>query len=208
MDLNLKKKNYIELFGIDHHQSIDQVLEELSRIEAQPKHGPRIVLMHSNITDEQTKLTDFTYSQLSAYNIDIIGCGHWHLAPKNGAIQEVDKTFFLNPWNLTRVSRDYAFKLDEHRPSFIHGSIVRIGDEWEYSFKDIFLETKPFSEAFNIDVINMLQELGKKNFAFFNEIELNADDIDQDDDLKLLKNIAEANGISSRAVNIAKELLS
>jgi len=198
--------DYIELLGIDHHQSIDKVLDELDRKSQFNSEAFKILLMHSNITDEQTRLTDFTYEQLSKYNFDIICCGHWHLAPKGGAIQTIDGTTFLNPWNLTRVTREYHVKLDEHKPSFIHGSIVKVGDEFATEFKEIELVIKPFSEAFNIDIINMLQEMGKENFKFFDEITLEQEE-DANDDFELLKSIAEHYDISENSIKIAKELL-
>jgi len=199
-------KNHVELYGIDHHQSIDKVLDELDRKSHFNSGAFKILLMHSNITDEQTKLTDFTYEQLSKFNFDIICCGHWHLAPKGGAIQTVNNTVFLNPWNLTRVTREYHVKLDEHKPSFIHGSVIRVGDEFTTEFKEIQLEILPFSEAFNTNIINMLQEMGKEGFKFFEEIDLEQDEELNDDNI-LLGNIAEHYKISKKSIEIAKGLL-
>jgi len=201
-----KNENYVELYGIDHHQSIDKVLDELDRKSQFNSGAFKILLMHSNITDEQTRLTDFTYDQLSKYNFDVICCGHWHLAPKGGAIQTINGTTFLNPWNLTRVMRDYHVKLDEHKPSFIHGNIVKVGEEFTSGFKEIQLDVQPFSEAFNTDVINMLQEMGKEGFKFFEEIELDQEE-DLNDDAELLRSIAEHYNISENSIKIAKELL-
>jgi len=196
----------VELYGIDHHQSIDKVIEELERKNNSNTNTFKILLMHSNITDEQTRLTDFTYNQLSQYGFNVIGCGHWHLQPSGGAIQTVNNTVFLNPWNLTRVMREYHVKLDEHKPSFIHGNIVNIGNEFITDFKEIQLETLPFSEAFNTDIINMLQELGKDGFKFFEEINLEQDEELNDDEL-LLATIAKQRNITEESVKIAKELL-
>ncbi len=194
------------LYGVDHHQSDDTVLNALGVIEAQPD-GYKMVLVHSNITDVNTRLTDFTYKQLAEYNIDIFGCGHWHLSPAGGPVQVVNNSAFLNPWNLTRVARDYAVKLDEHHPQMIHGSVVQVGEELQSKFKIIDLIVSPFSEAFNKDIINMLQELGKSNFSFFKEIELDKVSEDMDDDTKILMQIAKANSISSRSIKLAKELI-
>jgi len=200
-------KNYIELYGIDHHQSIDVVLDNLKKISENNTESFKILLMHSNITDKQTRLTDFTYNQLSDYNINVIGCGHWHLAPEGGSIQTVNNTTFLNPWNLTRVMRDYHVKLDEHKPSFIHGSIVKVGKEFIPEFKEIQLDVLPFSEAFNTDIINILQEMGKDGFKFFEEIDLEQDEELNDDEI-LLNNLAKHYKISDNSVKIAKDLLS
>jgi hypothetical protein len=98
-------------------------------------------------------------------------------------------------------------KLDEHKPQFIHGSLVQVGNELTQDFKVINLEVKPFSEAFNKDTINMLQELGKSNFNFFNEVELDKVAEEMDDDTKILLSIAEGNSIGEESVRIAKELI-
>jgi predicted phosphodiesterase len=195
----------VYLFGINHHQSTEKVLEELERISSL-KVSPKIVLMHSNITDTREIVTDFTYDQLSVFDIDIIGCGHWHLAPENGEVQKINNTYFLNPWNLTRVVRDYHVKLDEHTPEFIHGKIVKVGDDFSFDFKIIPLKVKPFSQAFNKDIINLLQELGKSQFKFFEEISLD-DEQDEMDDASLIKTIAREKGFNEEVIKIAKELL-
>jgi hypothetical protein len=88
----------------------------------------------------------------------------------------------------------------------IHGSVVFVGDEPQFKFQEIFLNVRPFSEAFNIDVINMLQEMGKKRFEFFDEIDLDQEE-DMNDDERLLKNLAESYSISDDSIKIAKELL-
>jgi Icc-related predicted phosphoesterase len=198
----------VVLYGIDHHQSIDKILDKLDEIKNTVffKETAVILTMHSNITDQQTRLTDFTYDQLSKYPIDIINCGHWHLQPEGGTIQKVNNTHFLNPWNLTRVMRDYHVKLDEHKPSFIHVSVVPVGDTFSFDFKEIVLDVQPFSEAFNSDIINMLQEMGKEGFKFFEEISLDQDE-ELNDDSALLENIAEHHKISEKSIQIAKELL-
>lgn len=208
IDFRLQDK-YISLYGIDYHQDINKVLDKFQWISAQPRTpgDTKIVLVHSNITDDQNRLTDFTYNQLAEFDIDIIGCGHWHLAPKNGAIQNINQTWFLNPWNMTRVARDYHVKLDEHRPQFIHGSIVMVGDEPTYEFKENYFNVRPFSEAFNVEAINLLQELGKTGFEFFKEIELDKDE-DMNDDEVLLNSIADSHSISKESIRIAKEILS
>ncbi len=202
-DLNGKK---IGLFGIDHHQSDEKVLDELERVSVYPGLDYKICSTHSNITSNKEIMTDFTYKHLSIFNIDVINCGHWHLQPPEGAIQELNGTTFLNPWNLTRVSREYHTKMDEHIPSFIHAKIIFVGDEAQATFTEIPLKVLPFSEAFNIDVVNLLQELGKEGFDFFENISLDVDEEENDDNV-LMKAIAEKHKISKRSIEIAKELL-
>jgi len=196
----------IDLYGIDNHQSIEKVLDEFARISSKKNPGVKIVLTHSNITDSNTRLTDFTYNQLSKFDIDVIGCGHWHLSPTNGAIQSLNNTWFLNPWNLTRVARDYQVRLDEHRPEFIHASIIMVGNEPSLEFKEVFLNVGKYSEVFRIDVIDLLHELGKTGFDFFKDIKLETDSDLNNDDM-LLETIAKSHEINQNSIKIAKELL-
>ncbi len=197
------------LFGVDYHVSTDKVLNEIQQVSDYPrgKQSSKLLLMHSNVTSDTTQLTDFTYGQLSGYDIDVFNLGHYHLVPKGGAVQEFNDTHFLNPWNLTRVTRDYDVKLDSHRPEFIHTRITFLPESKPiYEFKEIFLGVKKFSEAFNIDIINMLQELGKERFKFFERKTLELDEEISDDD-KLMQEIATVNNITENSIKIAKELL-
>ncbi len=197
------------LFGIDYHVSNEKVMDQVREVSAYPR-GPqssKLLLMHSNVTSDTVQLTDFTYGQLAGYDINVFNLGHWHLMPHDGAIQEFKDTYFLNPWNLSRVTREYHVKLDEHRPEFIHTRITFLPEtKPQYDFKEIFLNVGKFSETFNVDIINMLQEMGKDRFNFFNEVELDPDE-DMNDDEILLTTIAESREISENSVKIAKELL-
>jgi DNA repair exonuclease SbcCD nuclease subunit len=200
----------VTLFGVDYHVSLEKVKNRIEEIDAfkREENEVKIALTHSNITSDTERLTDFTYGQLSGFDIDILNCGHWHLVPEGGAIQTVNNTTFLNPWNLTRVSREYNVKLDEHKPEMIHVKITFVPSmEPQFEFKEVFLNVGRFSETFNIDVINMLQELGKEHFSFFEEIELN-EDVELDEDEKLLVSLAETQKISPESIKIAKELIS
>ncbi len=197
------------LFGVDYHVSTAKVLDEIQQVSAYPRgqQSSKLLLMHSNVTSDTTQLTDFTYGQLAGYDIDIFNLGHYHLVPKGGAVQEFNNTHFLNPWNLTRVTRDYDVKLDSHRPEFIHTRITFLPESDPiYDFKEVFLNVKKFSETFNIDVINMLQELGKDRFEFFKNVDLKLND-DLSDDEKLMVEIAKTHNITENSIKIAKELL-
>jgi len=202
-DIHDKK---IGLFGIDYHQNKDIIFDELTRVSQYPNVDYKICTTHSNITDKNVMLTDFTYEQLSVFNIDIINCGHWHLAPTGGSVQCLNNTHFLNPWNLTRVMREYHVKLDEHKPAFIHTTITLNNNQFETSCNEIELKVLPFSEAFNSDVIDLLQELGKDGFKFFEEVTLDQDE-DLNKDESLLISLAKSYDISERSIKLAKELL-
>jgi len=200
------------LFGVDYHVSIDKVIDEIKRVGDYPRgqQSVKICLTHSNITADTEKLSDLTYGQLSVYDIDTIGCGHYHICPKDGAIQELNRTTFLNPWNFSRESRDYFSKLDEHKPEFIHAEIYFVPNaDPHFHYEEIFLDVGKFSETFHVDIINLLQELGKSKFGFFDEV---GEDLEQDEDMSddavLLHNLAKTYEISEESIKIAKELIS
>jgi len=195
------KINNVEIYGIDYHNDIDIILDSLHRISAiATSNITNIVIMHSNITDSPQKITDFTYKQLSEFNIDTICCGHWHLSPEKGAIQTINNTTFLNPWNMTRVVREYHTQLDEHKPSFIHGSVTRTGT----TYTEIPFIITPFSETFNPVVLNFTN---KESFNFFENIDLFKETDISDDDTTVLDTLAKNNNISEASLGLAKEML-
>ena len=201
----------VQISGVDYHDDLDIVQSELTDISNSFKPGYsliKICSIHSNITSDTERLTDFTYKQLSSLNIEVLNCGHYHLRPDIGSTTQLNGTLFVNPWNLTRVSRDYHVKLDEHIPEFVDVEV-----SWDYDNNSpkvssivVPLEVKPFSEAFNMEAINLLQELGKTNFDFFKNIELQEDEGDADDD-SLIELIAKDHKISKKAITIARGLL-
>lgn len=199
----------LELNGIDHHQSDADVLDKLQHIKDTFKPGYKLIkmcTMHSNITSKPEQLTDFTYPQLAEFGIDVINCGHYHLQSSEGAVSKLGNTYFLNPWNLTRVARDYHVKFDEHIPEFVSGEIGYSNNQATFNFEVIQLKIKPFSEAFNVEAINLLQELGKTKFDFFKTIDLKQDAGDADDN-SIITELAKEHKISKEAIIIARGLL-
>lgn len=194
-------------FGIDYHHSKEVILNRLAFIRDfhydSSKKVRKILTMHSNITNSEERLTDFTYNQLAEYNIDIINCGHYHIQSELGACAKVKDTLFINPWNFTRVSRDYNVKMDEHIPEFIHVKITK--DEIFTSIHK--LRVRPFAEAFDAQIVNLMQELGKTDFTFFEEIDLDGmqNDLRDEDAIDLL---AKNGNFSKEAIKLAKELMS
>lgn len=202
----------VQLSGVDYHDDKEKVQTALSNISTSFKPDTKLIKVcttHSNITDAQERLTDFTYGELSQYDIDCFNCGHWHLRPSGGSVQELNNSYFLNPWNLTRVARDYHAKLDEHIPEFVAVEISwdEINQEPIMKFETVPLKVKPFSEAFNIEAINLLQQIGKSNFDFFDKIELKEEEMEADDN-SLIALLGKEHSISEDAIKIAKELLS
>lgn len=156
----------LEIFGIDYHFNKENTLAELhainSRVVPLPNHQLKVaVVMHNNITPQPERVSDFTYDYLSTTftNIDIFLCGHYHIGFPTIC---VNNTTFVNPWNMTRVVRDYDVKLDHHEPEMV------ICDPFADSYEHIKLPIKKFSDAFKPEVVNLLENSNK--FQFFEEI--------------------------------------
>jgi len=209
---NTSDSTSIIFYGIDYSEDKSKIIEQLKSIEADfipGKEVYKIVTLHSNITSDIEKLTDFTYGELAQYNIDLFNCGHYHIQSSLGSIFKTQDTIFCNPWNFTRVARDYDTKMDIHIPEFCVFKIqspIRSSVDFITSYETIQLNVKPFSEAFNIDVINLLQEIGKTEFKFFEEVTLD-EDLVEIDDQSLLEKFMQDNSISIEALKIAKEYL-
>ena len=194
----------VQEFGIDYHHNKDIILDRFKKIQEYPtnKKTYKIVTIHSNITNSEEQLTDFTYQELAKFEIDVINCGHYHIQNELGACAKVGETLFINPWNFTRVSRDYNTRTDEHHPEMVHITIDSNG----ISSEVIKLQIKPFQEAFDIPSINLMQELGKERFSFFDEIDLDGMDNNLNDS-DLIKELAKKAGFSEESAELAKELL-
>jgi len=162
----LKLKD-LTLFGIDYSSNENKIISKIEKISELDIEKKGIVL-HSNITPIKERFTDFTYDNLSKYNIDLFICGHYHIGFPD---EKINNTLFINPWNMTRVVRDYSVKLDEHKTEMV------ILDTETLETEHIELPMKKFTEAFIPEAVNLLET---QNFNFFTQVDF--------DKLKLLSN--------------------
>jgi len=158
----------INIYGIDYSNNKDKILSKLNEInllvdQVPGKENKKIVVLHSNVTPNNERVTDFTYEQLSNFsNIDMFILGHYHIGHE---ITRFNNTLFIDPWNLTRVVRDYDVKLNQHIPQL---AILDFKNE-DYQIIDI--PHKPYSEAFKIEAIEIIEKT--KEFRFFDEVDFN-----------------------------------
>lgn len=181
-------------YGIDYHEDHNIIQEKINIAESCSKNKHLNIIIHANVTKEVTPFTDFTFEELAKYNVDCFLCGHYHIGSE---IDTINNTTFFNPWNLTRVSRDYNVKSELHIPQFIHAKIK----DKKLEYKVIDLKFKSFKDAFNSELMDVLST----NFKFFNNIDIDEFQINDDDDM--LTKIADKNKISKESLNIAKDLL-
>ncbi len=141
------------------------------------------IMTHTNITPNEHQVSDFTYKYLAgAYpNTDIHFCGHYHLGFEP---DKVNNTTFINPWNMTRVIRDYNTKMELHIPEVTFVDFNKYSND---ALLDEFIEVhelpcKPFSEAFREEVISLLANDGE-GFKFFEEGIFDLDELMQSQEL-------------------------
>lgn len=119
---------------------------------------------HTNISPHEEQLSDFTYGELSEQfpNINVHLCGHYHLGYKSDIKNNV---VFINPWNMTRVTREYQVRMDNHIPEMVLLDLDRYSSNNVDWVEHIPLPYLPFNEAFNEEVISVLNE--NQKFKFF-----------------------------------------
>jgi len=156
----LELENLI-LYGIDYSSDEERIISKIAKIsELELDRSKKVgIVLHSNVTPVKERFTDFTYDKLSQYNIDLFICGHYHIGFEDKVI---NNTLFINPWNMTRVVRDYSVKLDEHTPEMVILNTETLETE------HIELPFKKFTEAFIPEAVNLLET---KNFNFFDKID-------------------------------------
>jgi len=154
----------VKLFGTDYEFTKDKQYIRFSNINDISEDCISFLVSHTNISPNEEQLVDFTYQELSETfpNINVHLCGHYHLGFENSIVNGVA---FINPWNLTRVVREYQVRMDIHTPEAVFIDLDRYTSgnlEWATNIK---LPTRPFNETFNEEVISVLKE--NQKFKFF-----------------------------------------
>lgn len=143
--------------GVRYRSDLSIVTEELNEIHKlinELKNNNSIdeavVMLHQNVTPGEVKhITEFTYDQLANDypNVDYFLLGHYHVGYEP---TKVNNTWFINPYNFTRVNRNYEVRLNEHIPEVV---IVSDKDNVE----NIKLKVKSFDEAFIPEYISFMK---------------------------------------------------
>jgi len=150
--------NDVFVTGIRYRSDLDIVREELSQINNKVKMlgvEKVIVMLHQNVTPKSvTHITEFTYEELatSYENIDVFLLGHYHIGYEP---QQVNNKWFVNPFNFTRVNRNYETRMDKHIPEV---AIVDIDDKtYDINVEQIKLKVKAFEDAFIPEYVSFLK---------------------------------------------------
>ena len=200
----------VEIHGVDYSSDIEHVIGRLIEIDTIPKRGKqRAVVLHQNVTIDETPFTDLTYKFLSETfnNIDIFILGHYHVAEVDGGvyIDRKSKKVFISPWNLTRVVRDYYVKMDKFEVNAVH---MKIDEQGQFEFITVPIPHKPFAQAFIPEMINILHVSKKDQFEFFDKIK----DFDvvleeNESDKSVLQKLKQQASFSEEAVQVALKYL-
>ena len=168
------------IYGLDYtnvRENTIDLMQQVNDVGLVNDTDIKCIMTHTNITPNEAQVSDFTYKFLSETypDIDIHFCGHYHLGFEP---DKLGNTTFINPWNMTRVIRDYNTKMELHTPE------VTIVDFSKYSkdalpmdFVEVHeLPCKPFSESFREEVISLLEE-NDNGFKFFEDGVVDLDEL-------------------------------
>jgi len=200
------EKEEVEVIGFDYRNILskddkEKFLDDCKKyLESCKKDAKKIIIMHQNITPDKTRVTEFTYDELSElandYNVDCIICGHYHLGYKSVMHNNV---LFINPWNFWRVVRDYHTREDEHMPEFV------VLDTKTMKTIHVEIPHKKYTEAFDIKEIEAFKSIKQEIFDFFEKVSFDTIE-DEDDDsnllLKFKKEIMEQHDLTENELNI------
>jgi len=187
----IKAHEQFKIYGIDYNFTKEEQEASFQKInDLSSEHEITCVVSHTNISPNQEQFVDFTYNELSTKfpNIKVHICGHYHIGyePKivNGVV-------FINPWNMTRVVRDYQVKLDNHIPQLVFLNFNNFSTSDLNWVETVNIPHKPFVDAFNQETVSILEESEKfKFFEGVSEIDLDiiAEDVDNDQLIRLIIN--------------------
>ena len=197
----------IQIHGMDYSFTKEIQKRKFEELNSVSENIICMCVSHTNISPNEEQLTDFTYKELSELypNINVHLCGHYHLGFKDEIVNNVT---FINPWNLTRVTREYQVRMDNHIPEMVIVDLDRYTPDNTDYIEHIDLPYIPFHEAFNEEVISVLKESQK--FKFFEEAssDINLENLVKDDldDNQLLSVIINS-VLSEKSVQEKQQLL-
>ena len=202
--LSIENKK-INLYGFDWNPSDSKLKNEI--IKREYKGDYNIAVLHTSVVDKKSGKEHFScvsydYLLNCSNKIDAWVLGHYH---KGFPLTYYKDKYFINPWNLTRLSRvDYVLN-DEHTPEFVHATFNVNNDNIIDKYKTIKIPFIKYDKAFKKDSYNLNDDLIDK-FQFFtkieNKIESNFNESEK------LKNMLDSKEIKKEVYEIVKECLS
>jgi len=204
LELNIENKK-VCIYGFDWNPSSEKLKKSI--MERKYSGDYNIAVLHASVVDQKSGKEFFdcvSYDYLINANnkIDTWVLGHYH---KGFPVTFHKGKYFINPWNLTRLSRvDYVLN-DEHTPEFIHSIFNVKNGKIEQENLTIKIPFIKYENAFKKDV-KKIDDLLIDNFKFFTEIKNEiTENFDESDKLnEMFKN----KEIKKEVFDIIKEALS
>ena len=197
----------IQIHGMDYSFTKEIQRRKFEELNSISENIITMCVSHTNISPNEEQLTDFTYKELSELypNINVHLCGHYHLGFDDKIVNGIT---FVNPWNLTRVVREYQVRMDNHIPEMVIIDLDRYTPDNTDYIEHLPLPCTPFHETFNEEVISVLKE--NQKFKFFEETssDINLENLAKDDldDNQLLSVIINS-VLSEKSVQEKQQLL-
>jgi DNA repair exonuclease SbcCD nuclease subunit len=154
----------VKIFGNDYSFTKEKQKLKFSDKNIESENIISMLVSHTNISPNEDQLVDFTYQELAENfrNINVHLCGHYHLGFESTIINDIT---FINPWNMTRVTREYQVRMDNHTPEVVFLDLDRYNNTSTDWIEHVVLPHVPFHEAFNEEVVSVLKE--NQKFKFF-----------------------------------------
>jgi len=167
--------NKVAIFGLDYKHEVETLLYDLNDIYKDvidlKKSGEVelvILVSHTYILPKDDLNPIFrdtvhlTYEFLATNYplIDIQLLGHLH---KKVDLKKINKTTFVNPYNLMRVKRDEDVKTNKHEPMI---SDIRIYDDYTFDVEYVTLPYTPYDKAFKKDITETIDDNAKHKISF------------------------------------------
>ena len=192
--------------GVKYMSDLNKVREKLSIINNyKTDNGQKLVVMlHQNVTPKSVNhITEFTYEELakSYPNVDVFLLGHYHIGYEP---MKIGNTWFINPYNFTRVNREYEVRIDKHIPQFVDINITDDGID----VKQIDLKVRSFEDAF-VDEYKSFVILSKESIKNDDiKINLDTDDTFNMSDSEIIQTVAEKYGLNdNETINYVMDVM-
>lgn len=163
------------LTGIDYSSNQESLMNEVSNLNERLgktfMDSYNIVIIHEHLLpdgDELPFCTHINYSEFLQFNnIHCIHAGHLHKGYKTETVSTVDldseedshSITFVNPWALSRLSRDNYVMSDAHKPEFVVLTVD--GDNPDptqmVSYEHVTIPHRTFKEAFVMEELNSVE---------------------------------------------------
>jgi len=160
------EKEGVLFWGVPY--TTDDTIEEIRKIhDKMPSYKKNVLMVHehflpfSGVVDDLKFTSFYRYNELYEFEkIDYFVMGHLHRGFDSTYIERKDgsRQWFINPYSLFRLSRNYYSISDQHTPEIV------IVDTDTSEAKHFKLRVRKFEDVFNLNLIDDKEEDLSKDF--------------------------------------------